>query len=214
VVIESKWNSDAWLSPEASEFTAGRLREAVEQTGRNRRYVESQFRRAAAGSPVLGALVLHSPIGVPGRPAAWHDDPTGVTIIEGGALKRWLKSLDGQALDKAGVRRLWEVAEKFAASRDKHDEAAGTTPRRTLNQLEWAFVLGPLCGLYAAGYYVRLLTSVAHGWPAFAGLVVGFGAGWLASRATILHGAMLLWMSVTALFGVAWLADFAIAALR
>jgi hypothetical protein len=214
VVVESKWRSDEWPQvglPQDKESPLGR---AIEQAARNRRNVESHFKRAVAGSPVLGALVLHSPIGVQGRAPAWHDDPSGVTIVEGGAVVRWMKSLDGNTVDKAGVRRVWEEAEKFAALRDKHDEASQGPARLTLRQLAWSYLYGPLIAIYAVGYYVRLLTSVATGWPLLAGLVAGLALGLLATRVAILRRAAAVWLVLTALFCAAWVADLVTSVLR
>jgi hypothetical protein len=195
VVIETKWSADPWpIGERGDSFMAGRLAEAVARAQNNRKDVNSHFSRALAGTPVRAAVVLWSASPTAPDDAESDEEGGGVSVVRGSALRRWLSTLDAEALDEPGVVRVWAAIEKQAEVRDRHDLARIGPRRPTFGELYWRWLVQPLVGA-VAGAYAFVAVAVIKDWRVqILGFVAVAGLGVLALRVTVIRPAALGWV--------------------
>lgn len=194
LVVETKWSADPWpVGQRGESFLAGRLVEAVGRAQGNRKDVTSHFSRALAGTPVRAAVVLWSASPTASEEASWIEEG-GVTVVRGSALRRWLSTLDGQALDEPGVVRVWTALEKQAYARDRHDLERLGPRRATFSEMYWRWLVQPLIGAVAGSYAIGVV-ALGNDWRVqILGFLAVAGLGVLALRVAAIRTAALGWV--------------------
>ena len=135
LVVETKYSEHAWpVGIAGDQFMANRLADAVAQVSRNAKDVarHEDFKRAIGGAPVRPVLVVDSSEPPPDGAREWIEIG-GVTIVRAPHLRRWIRTLEDDALDAEIVVRVWTELAKHADRRGERDVRARPTMSQSPN---------------------------------------------------------------------------------
>jgi hypothetical protein len=191
-VVETKWSAWPWPFNGDGGFMGEQLRAAVRQAEQHAVHVTGFFARARQGAPVKAAVVLYSPTAPDADGPEWFDS-NGVTVIRGGAFRRWLAAQTDVQLQPADIERIDLALDAQAISFDARLAAEGKMAPLTLSQLAWNWLFLPAFGLVAAMYTFVGLASFHRLWAIVVGETVAVLVGLALSRISQLKRVAWVW---------------------
>lgn len=196
LVVESKWSRHRWpLGDQSQSFMSARLSDAVAQVLRNRKDVSTQFAKALDGTPLRAVCVIWSAEDSSGDPP-WIEFGDAV-VVRGPALKSWLRSLAGGALDEPGIDRVWKEIEHQASVRDENDRKRSGPPRPTMARVVVESFLAPFLGAVLALYGLVAVGLAHQTWLDVAGPFLFAAVGIAVLRIAFLRRAALGWIGIS-----------------
>jgi hypothetical protein len=196
LVVESKWSRHRWpLGDQSQPFMSARLSDAVAQVLRNRKDVSTQFAKALDGTPLRAVCVIWSAEDSSGDPP-WIEFGDAV-VVRGPALKSWLRSLAGGALDEPGIDRVWKEIEHQASVRDENDRKRSGPPRPTMARVVVESFLAPFLGAVLALYGLVAVGLAHQTWLDVAGPFLFAAVGIAVLRIAFLRRAALGWIGIS-----------------
>ena len=159
VLVESKWGGTPWNLDRPD----GWLQSALSQTAANAQQLSLWHGVRPHGGPsVEPVLVVWGPAAeeLSKRPPQRHE--SGVLVMSGQELQRWLLRQGRAGLTDAQVDAIWTEVTKHAQRRDAHEAAANPMPRSIPQMVQAvAFGMALAVGLFVvAAQLTTILNSV------------------------------------------------------